>query len=108
MTPPGGGSVSIRPADLLSHAGHVDTVADHVDLARQAGLSTRPGPEAYGRLCMEVPVLLGILQDKVISGIDAAGLSLHDTARQLRTIAAAYESTDHDNALTIRLAGGGQ
>lgn len=103
---PGGDALTVRPADLISHAGHVEAVGDQVDLTKTAGQATRPGPEAYGKLCTIVPVMLGALQDKVVDGIDAAGHSLHDTAGRLRTAAEAYETTDNDNAATLRQIGG--
>jgi hypothetical protein len=102
---PGGDALTVRLADLLSHAGHVEAVGDQVGLAKKAGQATHPGPEAYGKLCTIVPVLLGALQAKVVDGIDAAEHSLHDTAGRLRMAAEAYETTDDDNAATLRRIG---
>jgi hypothetical protein len=47
-----------------------------VATAKQAGAVTRPEPEAYGRLCTVVPVLLGELQVGIVDGVDAAVQSL--------------------------------
>jgi hypothetical protein len=98
--------LSVRPEDLASHAGHVDAVAAAVELAKDAGQATKPGPEAYGKLCTMVPMLLNSLQGIVIDGIDAAGHSLRDTADRLRTTADAYQSTDQRNADALRSIGG--
>jgi hypothetical protein len=103
---PGGDGLTVRPADLLSHAGHVEAIGDHLDLAKKAGQATHPGPGAYGQLCTIVPVMLGALQDKVVDGIDAAGHSLHDTAGRLRAVAEAYDTTDNNNAATLNQIGG--
>jgi Excreted virulence factor EspC, type VII ESX diderm len=102
--PPGDG-VAVTPADMVSHADHVETVAAGVAAARQAGAATAPGPEAYGKLCVIVPLLLGQLQGMVVDGIAAAEQSLHDTAERLRTAAAAYRDADERSATAIRRAG---
>lgn len=100
-----GDRIAVTPADLVSHAGHVQAVAAAVATARQAGAATRPGPEAYGRLCTIVPMLLGALQDMVVGGIDAAADSLTDTAGRLRAAADGYTSADQRSAAGVRRAG---
>jgi hypothetical protein len=97
--------VSVTPTDLISHAGHVDAVAAAVGQARQAGAATAPGPQAYGKLCVIVPILLGQLQGLVVDGIAAAEQSLHDTADRLREAAAGYTDTDQQAATAIRQSG---
>jgi hypothetical protein len=99
-------AVEVRPSGLVGHAAHVDAVGSAVDSAAQAGAATRPGPEAYGRLCTIVPVLLGQLQSYVVDGITAAGDSLHDTAVRLRTAADGYGASDQRSASTVTGAGG--
>ena len=102
--PPGDG-VSVTPADLVSHAGDVDAVAAAVGQARQAGAATAPGPQAYGKLCVIVPSLLGQLQSMVVDGVAAAERSLHDTAGRLRVAAAGYTDTDQQAATAVRQSG---
>ena len=102
--PPGEG-VSVRPADLIAHAGHVDAVAAEIGQARQAAATTAPGPDAYGKLCVIVPVLLGQLQGMVVDGVAAAEQSLRDTAGRLRDAAAGYSDTDERAATAVRQSG---
>ena len=102
--PPGEG-VAVRPADLIAHAGHVDAVAAGVGQARQAAATTAPGPDAYGKLCVIVPALLGQLQGVVVDGVAAAEQSLHDTAGRLRETAAGYTGTDELAATAVRQSG---
>jgi len=52
--------------------------------------------------CQFVPALLNVLHGQVIEGIAAAAGSVHDTADALRSVAAAYESSDSNAAERIR------
>jgi hypothetical protein len=42
---PGGDALTVRPADLLSHAGHVEAVGDHLDLAKKQARQRIQAPE---------------------------------------------------------------
>jgi len=86
--------VEVRPQDLVTHAGHVEAVADQVTTAAQAGAAVRPGTDAYGKLCVMVPLMLGALQDVLVDGIRSAAGSLDDTGARLRTTAESYRATD--------------
>ena len=88
----------VRPADLVAHAGHVEAVGDRVGTAAQAGGAIRAGADAYGKLCVMVPVMLGALQDVLVDGIGAASDGLRDTGGRLRTAAQSYEATDQRRA----------
>ncbi len=103
-----GGSdrVTVRPEDLVSHAGHVEAVASEVEIALDAARATRPTPDAYGRLCTIVPMLLDELQGMVVDGIDTAVRSLRDTADRVRSVAEAYQATDEHNAAALDQVGG--
>ena len=101
----GDDSVTVVPAELLRHAGHVDQVAAGLALAADAGSTTRPGPEAYGRLCVIVPALLDELQEVIVDGISSAARSLEDTADRLRVAAEGYTSADHRSETALRHAG---
>ena len=90
--------VAVRHPDLATHATTVSAIGDQVGVAAQAGRAVRPGPEAYGRLCVLVPVMLGALQDVLVGGIESAGEALHDTAARLRTTAESYAATDQRRA----------
>ena len=98
--------VGVRHAELVTHAGHVEGIADRVATAAPAGGAVRAGADAYGKLCVMVPVMLNALQDVLIDGISAAADSLHDTGARLRTTAAEYESTDQHRAEVFKGIGG--
>lgn len=102
--PPGDG-LAVTPDDLVNHAGRVEAVAADMATAVQAGAAARPGPEAYGKLCVIVPVLLGELQDMVVDGMQQAERSLRDTADRLRQTAAGYRDADERSATAVRRAG---
>lgn len=102
--PPGDG-ITVTPAELDAHAGRVDAAAVAVGQARQAGAATAPGPDAYGRLCVIVPALLGQLQGMIIDGIAAAEDSLRDSAGRVQQAAAGYREADERAASGVRGAG---
>jgi hypothetical protein len=99
--------VAVRHAELLTHAGHVDGIADQVTTAAQAGSAVRAGNDAYGKLCTMVPVMLNALQDVLVDGINSASGSLRDTGSRLRTTAAEYESTDQRRGDVFKSIGTG-
>ncbi len=84
----------VRPGDLVQHADRVEAVADRVTTAAEAGAAVRPGTDAYGKLCVMVPLMLGALQDVVVDGIRSAAGALDDTGARLRTTAESYRATD--------------
>src|SRR4051794_36379352 len=85
---------AVRHAELAAHARTVEAIGDQVTGAADAGRTARPGPEAYGRLCLMVPAMLAALQDVLVDGMTSTADALHDTAIRLRTTAADYEQTD--------------
>jgi hypothetical protein len=89
-----GDGIDVTPADLVTHAGHLEGVADQVATARQAGDAVRLGATAYGRLCPIVPALLDGLQGQLTGGLDAASRTLRDTGGRLRRAADGYRSAD--------------
>jgi Excreted virulence factor EspC, type VII ESX diderm len=100
--------LAVRHAELITHAGHVDGVADQVTEAAQAGSAVRAGGDAYGKLGAMVPVMLNGLQDTLIDGISSAATSLRDTGVRLRTTADGYASADQRRADAFRSLGGGR
>ncbi len=95
---PAADHVNVTPADLVTHAASMDTVADRVAAAKQAGDAVRMGAGAYGKLCTIVPVLLNGLSGLLADGIDNAAHSLHDTGERLRAAADGYQSSDERSA----------
>jgi hypothetical protein len=98
--------VAVRHAELVTHAGHVEDIAGRVSTAASAGSAVRAGNEAYGKLCVMVPVMLNVLQDVLVDGIRSAAESLQDTGVRLRTTAAEYEGTDQRRANAFKSIGG--
>jgi hypothetical protein len=89
-----GDGIDVTPPDLVTHAGHLEGIADKVATARQAGDAVRLDAAAYGTLCTIVPALLGGLQGLLADGVDAASHSLRDTGGRLRSAADNYRSAD--------------
>lgn len=83
-----------RPADITAHAATVAAVGDSVTTAAEAGATVQAGMEAYGKLCVIVPVMLGALQSTLVGGLRSAASSLHGTADDLRATASDYAATD--------------
>ena len=98
----------VTPDELRRHARNLDTVAGELDTARQAGDVTRPGIDAYGKLCTMVPVLLSQLQAPLVEAIGAAAQSVRETADALIGTASDYEFTDQTAAEMVRDSGGGR
>jgi hypothetical protein len=99
--------LGVRHGDLLTHAGAIEGIAARVSTAAQAGSTVRAGNEAYGKLCVMVPVMLTMLQDVLIDGIESAAESLRDTGARLRATAADYEAADSRGASAVRSSGSG-
>jgi excreted virulence factor EspC (type VII ESX diderm) len=91
---PADNGITVTPSTLDTQASRLDTVADDIGAAKQAGDAVRLDAQAYGKLCTMVPVLLGVLQSMVIDGIDTAAHSVSDTAQRLRTASTGYQSSD--------------
>ncbi|PWU43340.1 ESX-1 secretion-associated protein [Micromonospora globispora] len=89
-----GEGIQVSPADLTAHAGHLDAIADAVTVARQAGQSVRLGADAYGQLCVMMPLLLDQVQRILVDGVDTAAHSVGDTADRLRAVAGRYQDAD--------------
>lgn len=98
--------VAVRHAELIAHAGHVEAIGERVTIAASAGSAVRAGADAYGRLCVMVPVMLNALQDVLVDGIHASAESLRDTGARLRATASEYKSTDRRRADGFRGIGG--
>jgi hypothetical protein len=95
------GQFGVRPQDLVAHADHVEAIGDEVTTAAEAGAAVRPGFDAYGKLCVMLPVMLGALQDVVVDGIRSAAGSLDDTGARLRATAESYAATDEASWQTL-------
>jgi hypothetical protein len=86
--------IEVRHGDLTAHAARVEAIGAHVSAAARAAGAVRAGGEAYGRLCVLVPVAVNLLQDIVVGGITATAGSLHDTGARLRSTAQEYTAAD--------------
>ncbi|WP_433124632.1 type VII secretion target [Micromonospora sp. CA-240977] len=91
---PAGDGIRVVPDDLTTHAAHLDSCADSLATAQQAGQHVRLGADAYGQLCAMMPTLLGDLQRTLVDGVGAAAGSVRDTAGKLRTSADRYRRSD--------------
>ena len=92
----------VRQSDLAAHAGTVAAIGNRVAAAALAGAAARAGGDAYGRLCVMVPIMLNALQDVLIGGIDEAADSLQDTGSRLRAAAQDYTGADERGRSALR------
>jgi Excreted virulence factor EspC, type VII ESX diderm len=98
-------SLTVGHAALLTHAQHVEAIADEVAVAADAGRLVRVGSAAYGQLCVLVPTMLNAVQDVLVDGLETAADALRDTSVRLRTTAAGYDRADADTVSSLRGAG---
>lgn len=94
------GGFNVRPEDLISHAGALDKVGDQMTVAQQAGQGVVLGRQAYGYICAFVPALFDPVQQAVLRVLGDSATKLHGTAVTVRTVAAAYTSTDGSVAVS--------
>ncbi|MFI5894083.1 type VII secretion target [Actinoplanes sp. NPDC051513] len=97
--------LSVRHTELVTHAGHVEAIADRLTTAAGAGRAVRADNGAYGQLCVMVPAMLNVLHDILVDGLDECAESLRDTGAKLRTTASEYDSSDTFSANSIKSAG---
>jgi len=97
--------VSVRHTDLITHAGHVEAIADQLVVAAGAGRAVRADNGAYGKLCVMVPAMLNVLHDILVDGLDECAESLRDTGAKLRTTASEYEASDTFSADSFKKTG---
>lgn len=98
--------VNVRHTELVTHAGHVEAVADRVASAAGAGRAVRADNGAYGQLCVMVPAMLNVLNDILVDGLDECAESLRDTGVKLRTTASEYDASDTFSANLLKNAAG--
>jgi len=101
----GDADITVYHQDLLDHAERLDDIASVIADARDAANTTTPTPDAYGRLCTMVPIMIEELQSMIIEGVDAAIASVRDTADRLRRSAMSYSDTDQNNADALNQIG---
>ena len=97
----------VTPPALANHAARIESLADEVAKAKQAGDQIQLGAGAYGQLCTMVPMIIGFLQGLVISGLEDANQSLKHTGEQLRAVAKQYEHAEESVIDDLNRAAGG-
>ncbi|BBH66680.1 hypothetical protein ACTI_33650 [Actinoplanes sp. OR16] len=93
------------PDELRRHAAHLDGVADELSRARSAGHDTGMTADAYGHLCVIVPILLEKVRSPLVDAIDAAARSIDQSADSVRGAADTFHRTDESAAAQLRDAG---
>ncbi|MEU4241806.1 type VII secretion target [Actinoplanes sp. NPDC026619] len=94
--------LSVRQADLVTHAGHVEAIGDQIATAAGAGRAVRADNGAYGQLCVMVPPMLNLLHDILVDGLEECAEALRDTGAKLRTTAGEYDASDTFSADSFR------
>jgi hypothetical protein len=99
---PGDAGIAVSPASLFTHAGHIDAAADGVEVARAAAEQVRLNSGAYGMVCAFMPAYLNGLSDGLMTGLDAALVSLRSTGANLRATAALYAEAEETAGRQVR------
>lgn len=86
--------LTVTPAQLTAHADLLFHLSSDVATARSAGQQIRMGPDAFGKICVAIPIAMDVLQGKVIDAIDAAAHGLYDGGVNLRQAAGNYQTSD--------------
>jgi Excreted virulence factor EspC, type VII ESX diderm len=94
-------AITVRAEELSTHALTVAAISEAVteQAGPRSGDAVRaPGLQAYGRLCVLVPSMLGEVQVALTGAVESAADSLADTADRLWATAQAYEAADRRRA----------
>jgi uncharacterized protein YukE len=89
---------------LTRHAGAVDRTADQVAQAAAAGRQMSLPSDAYGTLCVDLPMMLNPLQELASTALMACVNHLSHTADGIRETAWDYAAVDDANDLALRRA----
>lgn len=89
---------------LTKHAGKVDRIADQVAQATAAAHQMGLPSDAYGPLCVDLPVMLNPLQQLGAVALAACANRLSSAAGGLRATARDYAAVDEANDLALQRA----
>lgn len=90
---------------LTQHAGTVDRIADHVAQAAAAGHQMALPSDAYGALCVDLPLTINPLQELGAMALTACATQLSSASGGLRATARDYAAVDQANELAVQRAG---
>lgn len=91
-----GGDYEVVLADLTTHAGTLDGIAQGIDQAAGAAETTL-GTEAFGVLCQFLPPFISTSQTQTLDAIRALAGQTRSAAARMRAMAADY---DHEQTTT--------
>ncbi|MBB2941906.1 hypothetical protein FB565_001610 [Actinoplanes lutulentus] len=86
--------MKVTPEELWRHSAHLDDVTDGLSRARIAGDDTSMTPDAYGHLCVIVPILLEQVRAPLAEAIGEAVRAVGTSATAIRQAADEYRRTD--------------
>jgi len=89
---------------LTGHAGTVDRIAGQVAQAAAAGQLMSLPSDAYGTLCVDLPMMLNPLQELAATALAACAKHLSRAADGIRETAWDYTAVDESNDLALRRA----
>jgi hypothetical protein len=89
---------------LTEHAGTVDCIADQVAQAADAGRQLALPSDAYGTLCVDLPLMLNPLQELGAVALRACAMRLSSAASGVRATARDYAAVDEANELALQRA----
>lgn len=90
---------------LTKHAGTVDRISDQVAQAAAAGHQMSLPSDAYGALCVDLPVMINPLQELAAIALAACAKHLSGAAGGIRATARDYVAVDEANERALQRAG---
>ncbi|MEV6908123.1 type VII secretion target [Amycolatopsis sp. NPDC051071] len=84
----------VVPAEIGTHADHVDGIADRLGTALAAAKTAAMSDEAYGLICAFVPPFINPAEEKTVDSITAAIDGVRATAANLRSAQRSYTEQD--------------
>jgi hypothetical protein len=89
---------------LTEHAGTVNRIADQVAQAADAGHQMALPSDAFGTLCVDLPLMLNPLQELGAVALRACATRLSSAASGIRATARDYAAVDQANELALQRA----
>jgi hypothetical protein len=89
---------------LTEHAGNVDRIADQMAQAAAAGQQMSLPSDAYGALCVDLPIMINPLQGLAAIALTACAKRLSGAAGGIRATARDYAAADEANELALQRA----
>jgi len=89
-----GEGYQVNAERLDSHVVHLEQIAGDIGTARSAATAVRLDVQAYGQMCLVVPIMINVLGGIVGDGLEDAVQSLRHNADQMKVMASRYREAE--------------